>query len=96
VRVLKSLFDPALGVSHKRPEKIEEHVCRWHTRLDVPWFSCGHTRKASGPSPAATPLALLERKVEGLRLLPLEAGIVRVEAPRAAGDTGAARAAANS
>ena len=39
----------------------------------------------------ARALALLDRKVGGFRLLPLEAGIVRVEALRAAGDTSAAR-----
>lgn len=39
----------------------------------------------------ARALALLDRKAFGFRLLPLEAGIVRVEALRAAGDTSAAR-----
>jgi hypothetical protein len=48
-------------------------------------------RGALAEGAPARALALLERKGEGFRLLPLEAGIVRVEALRAAGDTGAAR-----
>lgn len=48
-------------------------------------------RGALAEGAPARALALLDRKAGGFGLLPLEAGIVRVEALRAAGDTSAAR-----